>query len=191
MVLSTTEMKPRANIAGIQARSLTFDDLEMPKLTTITSSAQASQQAFDVFSRTAATCNSLRPNQLILAVPASETRVERGSAQPPAPFLQTFDMSTSHHISRQAATRNNVTNFNVGPEGLKLQEPDIKMLQVTRDGKWLATIEEWIPPTKDVAFLAADDVAMHEAQCQRREVYLKFWRWDAKDQRLLTVLSIL
>lgn len=82
-------------------------------------------------------------------------------------------------MSRQALTRNNVTDFNKGPEGNKIQVPDVTFVKLSNDGQWLATAEEWSPPSPDLDFLGADRSGT-EQRAMRREVYLKIWRWDAE-----------
>ncbi|EOD48008.1 putative wd domain protein [Neofusicoccum parvum UCRNP2] len=83
-----------------------------------------------------------------------------------------------NYIISGAITRNNATIFNQGPGATKLREPDLRHLQLSHDGKWLATVEEWIPPVEDVEHLAAEKTMIEEERRVRREVYLKFWLWN-------------
>jgi len=159
MVLSTTELKPVANFAGLQV-----------------------QAAFHGFSAkvipSAAVIHPVYKDQLLLSVPPSQAVLSR-------PFLQTYDISTDRHMSRQAITRNNVTDFNKGPEGNKIDVPDVTFIKVSADGQWLATAEEWSPPTADLRHLSSNSTANEERK-QRTEVYLKIWRWD-EDRSLWTL----
>ena len=154
MVLSTTELKPIANFAGLQAQT-------------------AIQSASGLgLVPAAAVVHPMHKDQLLLAVPPSQQTSSR-------PFLQTYDINTDRHVARQALTRNNVTDFNKGPEGNKIQVPDVSFVQISLDGQWLATAEEWAPPTSDVDFLTSDHTG-GEQRSLRTEVYLKMWRWDAE-----------
>ncbi|GME38884.1 WD repeat containing protein [Neofusicoccum parvum] len=165
IVLSTAELLPKANIAGVQSRFFSLD-------------STSDNELLDSVRRTAAAVNPQDSNQILLSVPASQPRTEVNGVNPPAPFLQTYDISSNHHVFRQAITRNNATIFNQGPGATKLREPDLRHLQLSHDGKWLATVEEWIPPVEDVEHLAAEKTMIEEERRVRREVYLKFWLWN-------------
>jgi NET1-associated nuclear protein 1 (U3 small nucleolar RNA-associated protein 17) len=75
-------------------------------------------------------------------------------------------------------TRNLVTEANIDPDGNKLEVPDVTHLQISCDGKWLATIEDWLPPARNVEFLATSKAQVEVERRKRRETYLKIWRWD-------------
>lgn len=158
MVLSTSELKPVANFAGLQMPTESKDDeLGLPAV--------------------AAALHSKQPDQLLLTVPSTQPKkIEDISARP---FVQAFDLHNSRHINRQALTRNNVTDFNLGPERTPIIPPDVAYIAISHDGQWLATVDEWVPPASDVEFLAADDESVAEERLKRREVYLKIWQWDA------------
>ena len=173
MVLSTSELKPIANFAGLQA-SYAASDLQ-----------GFSQRSSTVI---AAAIHPTRKDELLLAVPPSSLRSAKSSQPQPAPFLQTYDIASSRHVSRQALTRNIITDFNRGPEGNKIREPNISLIQPSHDGEWLATVEEWQPPSSDNAFLAASEQVNDEEGSARREVYLKIWRWN--EERKLWALVI-
>lgn len=158
MVLSTSELKPVANFAGLQMPTESKnDELGLPAV--------------------AATLHPTQPDQLLLTVPSTQPkRIEDISARP---FIQAFDLHNARHISRQALTRNNVTDFNLGPERTPIIPPDVAYLAISHDGQCLATVDEWVPPASDVEFLATDDESVAEERLKRREVYLKIWQWDA------------
>lgn len=163
MVLSSSELKPVANFAGLQ--------MPVPP-----QELGASYEAADLADVTAV----LHPqhnDQLLLTVPATQPKTSQDVAA--RPFLQAFDFHNSRHISRQALSRNNVTDFNLGPERTAINPPDVAFLAVSQDGQWLATVDEWLPPASDVQYLAADEDQIEEEQLKRREVHLKFWQWDA------------
>ncbi|KAF2084772.1 WD40 repeat-like protein, partial [Saccharata proteae CBS 121410] len=174
IVLKTTDLTPKANIAGLQAHTMSLDQ------------SAGEKDLLDEIHRVPAVVNPQRSSQLLLAVPVSQSRTEPNDTHLPAPFLQTYDISSNHHVSRQAITRNNATVFNIGgnmaPGATKLREPDVKHVQLSNDGSWLATVEEWLPPAADVEHLASDKAMTEEERRFRREVFLKFWQWDAEKQ---------
>ena len=151
MVLSTSELKPVANFAGLQlSTAISSNGWPLP---------------------VAAIMHPKRPNEILLTVPSTQSDTAR-------PFLQTFDFRTNMHVTRQALTRNNVTDINIGPDRTPIVPPDVVHVAISSNGRWLATIDEWMPPASDVAFLAGDEMAVEEERRKRREVYLKFWLWD-------------
>ncbi|KAK7554656.1 quinon protein alcohol dehydrogenase-like superfamily [Phyllosticta citricarpa] len=170
IVLSTTELEPKAHVAGLQSQILSKE--------TGANGADSGKEKLDEVYRTPAAINPQNSNQLLLAVPVSQPKTETNEVHLPAPFLQIYDISSNYHVSRQAITRNNATIFTNSPDAIKLREPDVRHLQLSSNGKWLATVEEWVPPYEDVEHLAADKKMTEEERNARREVYLKFWMWN-------------
>lgn len=162
MVLNTSELKPIANFAGLQM-------------------AEKQYRLQSVNTASAAVLHPQKPAFLIHAVPASRLHPSR-------PFLQTFDIPSCRHVSRQAITRNNVTDFNLGPEGTPITPPDIKRVAVSFDGLWLATVDEWTPPDCDLDGYAAGKADLEKQRLLRREVYLKIWGWN-QQQGLWTLAT--
>ncbi|EME41312.1 hypothetical protein DOTSEDRAFT_90197 [Dothistroma septosporum NZE10] len=168
MVLSTAELKPVANFAGLQlplvTENMTAQGILLP--------------------RTNAILHPKDPHQLLLTVPSTQPKTVQDVAT--RPFLQAFDIRNSRHISRQALSRNNVTDFTTGPENTPVFPPDVALMAVSTDGKWLATVDEWVPPGTDLEHVlaktsgldTAEVIELREEQERRREIYLKFWRWD-------------
>ncbi|KAK4967613.1 NET1-associated nuclear protein 1 [Elasticomyces elasticus] len=174
MVLSTSELKPTANFAGLQVQTDFVEDSQSR------SEAPPNTNAIlPALRRSIAVLHPLRPNLMLLPVSASYSTNLQNTAVAPRPFLQTFDTSAARHIAKQALTRNNMTDFNKGPEGNRIREPDVKFLQISNDGQWLATVDEWEPPINDVTHVSADVHTNGEQRSLRREVHLKIWRWDA------------
>jgi NET1-associated nuclear protein 1 (U3 small nucleolar RNA-associated protein 17) len=161
MVLSTSELKPVANFAGLQLTD-----------------GKGQSTASAPFG-SAAALHPQHPNQLLLSVPSAQSRSETDISA--RSFLQTFDLATSRHVARQALTRNNVTDFNVGPEDTPIVPPDVTHIALSHDGLWLATVDEWMPPASDLEHLISDHSDVESLRQSRREVYLKFWRWDDKE----------
>ena len=168
MVLSTSELKPVANFAGLQMSSPNANTQTLPAAVP------------------AAVLHPKHPNQLLLTVPASQPKSSKDIAT--RPFLQSFDIRTSRHVTRQALTRNNVTDFNLGPERTPVVPPDVAHIAVSYDAQWLATIDEWMPPRSDLEHLASDEAGLEAEQAKRREVYLKIWNWD-EEQTLWTLTT--
>lgn len=168
MVLSTTELKPVANFAGLQ----------LP-----TQNEQSRHQEF-IVPATTAVLHPQHPDRLLLTVPSTQPKHAKDITT--RPFLQTFDIRNARHIHRQALSRNNVTDFNRGPENTPIIPPDVNLLAISSDGNWLATVDEWFPPATDLEHAVAkttnmephDLAKVQEQQLRRREVYLKFWHWD-------------
>ncbi|WPH02789.1 WD40 repeat-like protein [Acrodontium crateriforme] len=154
MVLSTSELKPIANFARLQlcCRALSGGDDNKP---------------------TAAVLNPRDLNQLLLAVPSTQPKEPHHIEA--RPFLQTFDIRNSRHVTRQALGRNNVTDFNLGPESTPIIPPDVSHLQISSDGEWLATVDEWTPPASDMEHVSSEGNVDYQCR-KRREVYLKIWQ---------------
>lgn len=165
MVLSTTDLKPKANVAWIQSQI---------------AAAPGVKADISRCCSIPAVINPRKASEMLLAVPTSQT--SDTYVRQPFPYLQTYDLNQSRHVSRQAVTRNNATNFMTAPDRSKLLEPDITHIRISVDGNWLATTEEWYPPRKDIEnIIAKQDLA--EEQLSRREVYLKFWRWTKQKEQ--------
>ncbi len=178
IVLSTTDLTPRTYVAGIQAQITSTEEPEAPQITTLTDQSLLLKSPLDAYKKTSAIIHPTYPNQLCLAVPSTQSWTERKDIPLSDPYLQTYDFRTDRHVSRQALTRNNATVVNVGPRATKLREPDVKLLQISHNGNWLATVEEWTPPESDLEHLACGTNNTREEQRLRLEVYLKFWIWN-------------
>lgn len=184
MVLSTAELKPTFSIAGIQfPEANPLGHLKLPYLPTVDSSYENMTRP-----RTLHPPAVNGPLGLLCAVPSlTASRVPSAVPQPTS-FLQTIDTASAQQLSRQALTRTKATDLNVGPESNSIREPDIVLIQLSPDGQWLATVDEWMPPKRDLAAHSYDDNQAKEEQHGRREVYLKFWSWD-KDSKIWSLVS--
>lgn len=168
IVLSATELQPSATITGLQLPS------KVTKAGDLSEPVASSSRVYDT---APAILHPQNPNHLMIVVPASQ--MVRHERQPLSNLsvLQTFDVRTGCHLSRQALARTNLTVLNTGPEGTEIATPNIKYFDLSQDGKWLATVDDWHPHPQDVkAFVAAhvDEVNAED----RREVFLKFWIWN-------------
>ncbi|KAI9842061.1 MAG: hypothetical protein M1837_007486 [Sclerophora amabilis] len=171
MVISTAELSPSANVAGIQARSHPFRMPPENPVRTLHNQDGASVE----FTKVPCAVNPLDPSQLLLGVAASHPTKFTPAASHGTPYLQTFDLSYSRHIARQALTRTNATNVNIGPEANKISEPSVKLISISYDGLWMATVDQWKPPSQDLEHLALDEEDLATEQDSRCEIFLKFW----------------
>lgn len=183
MILSTAELKPTFSVAGLQLPAGRSTRTQLPFLTNV-DAPKASSIPSQRLSYPVAT----GPTGLLCAVPsATSSRIPTALPQH-ASYLQTFDVSSAHQISRQALTRTKATDLTVGPESNTIEEPDIVLMQISHDGQWLATVDEWMPPKRDMAPITHDDVQAIEEQTSRRETYLKFWAWN-NDSKVWALVS--
>lgn len=117
---------------------------------------------------------------LTFVTPSSQPR--HGGAVRSEPYVQTFDIANQRPVARQALTRNNATDPNMGPDGKPILEPSVNLLRISHDGAWLATVDEWIPPAADLSYIEEGISAFNaEERTLRREVYLKIWRRDEQN----------
>lgn len=177
MVLSTAELKPTANIASLQTPSLTAVPQFQPELPTVEVWQQLTNPSTEPL-RVPATLCPQRSNELIVAVPSSLKDSAVAAFHASAPFLQTFDMTTSRQISRQALTRLNDTSSNIGPEGNRIVDPDVKHVESSANGKWLATVDEWSPHPNDLEDMCADPSDRPVAVEAHRSSQLRFWQYN-------------
>lgn len=163
VVLSARELQPLATITSLQlcARSSKHPGQIVAK----------PPHASRTF---AATLHPRHLDQLLITVPACHQLTHEGIASTGAPVLQTYDIRSGSHISRQALARTNATTLNNGPDGARVLAPNIEYLSVSQDGKWMATIDSWSPYPEDVEALNMD----HGIHFELGEIYLKFWRWN-------------
>lgn len=171
IILSTADLKATANIAGLQLPALDA----VPSKPVI---AEKSIEDKEAPKRHAtALLHPVKPERLLVAVPASQSAASENTGYPRAALLQTFDISANAHISQQALARTNTTAREYGPDGAKVTEPEIKHMQISSNGQWLATIDQWRPNPNDTSALYVDSIRL-DANAERREIYLKFWSWN-------------
>jgi NET1-associated nuclear protein 1 (U3 small nucleolar RNA-associated protein 17) len=174
IVISTTELEAKTNIVGVQSRRVDVEQLHK--------TLSSNQPSFRVFHPVPMAVNPKNPREVLFSVPSSQPR-QRSERLCPEPYLQTYDLANQHSVAKQALARNNATDPNMSPEGRRIIEPSVKLLQVSHDGDWLATVDEWIPPKTDMAYLDEGIPEFNEEErTHRREVYLKFWRRDESGQ---------
>ncbi|KAI0126450.1 quinon protein alcohol dehydrogenase-like superfamily [Xylariales sp. AK1849] len=177
MIMSTAEMKPTTYISGIQT-------VVAPPPPSKDNFVKRTGQVQDkgIISRIPAAVDPVDPTRLLLCVGNGQQSSLSGSV-PSAPMLQTLDLSTIQGIAKQAVTRTHPTDVNTTSKGYALTEPRVTNMAYSHDGKWLATVDEWQPPSRDTELLESPS-------SDRREVYLKFWTPGLEAQTLELVSRI-
>ena len=174
MVLSTAELEPTVSVPGIQLPSSRPSVLKVPDVPRI----RDGEHLPLLHRRPPVTTSTRTTSHLLLAVPsATNSRTSTVTASS-RPYLQTYDPMAGVQIARQALTRTKVTDLNMGPEANIIEEPNVVLLSTSRDGHWLATVEEWYPPELDLKSISIDKEDRLEMQLGRLETYLKFWSWN-------------
>lgn len=197
MVLSTTELKPKANIAGIQAASLPVYQPSQPDASLITGMDILKQEENDGVPsqtlrpsppRVPCAINPTQPSHLLLATSSHSTSsiliTPKVAVVEACPYLQTYDIFSDRPVAKQALTRTHATDVKIGPSGYPLMEPNVRLLSVSRDGEWLASLDEWSPPVQDTYDYALLDPSTPPQG--GREVFLKFWRKNNAAWELIT-----
>jgi NET1-associated nuclear protein 1 (U3 small nucleolar RNA-associated protein 17) len=171
MIISTAELVPTTNIAGIQTSVLA--DSTDPELKV----ARVEEEGWParLIQRTPALIDPSSPSKLLLAVGRLQEIDPMKPLVTGSPYLQTFDLGTGHNSTRQVLSRANVTFNDSAPNTHAISEPRVTHIEISHNGKWMATVDEWTPPARDMAYLASDSAGAEEERLGRREIYLKFW----------------
>ncbi|KAL8710127.1 MAG: hypothetical protein Q9220_005210 [cf. Caloplaca sp. 1 TL-2023] len=173
MILSTAELKPTFSVAGVQIPAGNSSRHQLPHVPNVDDPFRRGDTQTDIRQQIVS-----GPSGLLCAVPtATSSRIPTFLPQN-ASYLQTFDLRSASQLSKQALTRTKATDLNIGPESNTLQEPNVVLMQLSHNGQWLATIDEWMPPERDIAPLTHDNEHTMEARTTRKETYLKFWSWN-------------
>lgn len=176
MILSTSELQPTFNVSGVQLPATRTQGLPLPYVPSIDTPSH------DLIPKQnlpfPAAVSSLFSGRLLLAVPSSTNSRLSSKIRNPICYLQTFDVGSAQQISRQALTPTKTTILKEGPEYNIIEEPHVLHMQISHDGRWLATVDEWLPPRRDIALLAFDKERESEEQSYRREIYLRIWFWN-------------
>ncbi|GAB1310287.1 NET1-associated nuclear protein 1 [Madurella fahalii] len=184
MIISTAEMKPTMYVSGIQ--SLVLGD--RPSKESLV--RRVWRPVDEIATPLVATVNPQSPSQMFLCVGNGQQATLGGGASS-TPLLQVFDITSFQGIAKHAIARTNPTDANLTSEGAPVIEPTTTRLAFSRDGKWLASVDEWQPPERDAdAFLTGSKTPADVCR-ERREVYLKFWDVgaDGKPLELITRIN--
>lgn len=172
MILSTAEMKPTMYVSGLQ--SLVLGD--RPSKDSLV--RRIWRPADEITTPLVAAVNPQASSQMFLCV-GNGQQASLG-ASPSTPLVQVFDISSFHGVTKHAIARTSATDANITTEGAPISEPTATQLCFSRDGKWLASVDEWQPPERDTDVLLTGSKIPEEACRERREIYLKFWEVGAE-----------
>ncbi|KAM0335344.1 hypothetical protein ACHAQA_000389 [Verticillium albo-atrum] len=175
MVISTSEMKPITYMSGIQSAARYF---AQPKDFLVKRLGEVSKE---VRHPIPAVLSPLDSTKLHVCVGTGQQAMMSGSQQS-APILQSFDLDSFSSISKQALARTQPTDVNITAQGNPISEPAITHLAFSSDARWLATVDDWQPPARDIDNMSPD--AKEHLVQERREIYLKFWSVSAEDESL-------
>lgn len=165
MILSTAEMRPTAYVSGIQSavtESEAPKDLLVKRVWGITE---------EVNRPIPAAIRATDPSRLHVCVGNGRQATMSGALS--APLLQTVDLESFSSVSRQALARTQPTDMALNNKGYTVDEPLVTHVSFSGDGRWLASVDDWRPPTRDIEHVTADQ--REQFLRERREIYLKFW----------------
>lgn len=91
-----------------------------------------------------------------------------------APMLQTFDLRYMRSLSKHALSRTLATESARTSSGHLNRTPDVTHIAFTSDSKWLASVDDWVPPQRDYKIVHNPSTSAQ----QHRECHLNIWRVD-------------
>jgi NET1-associated nuclear protein 1 (U3 small nucleolar RNA-associated protein 17) len=174
MVLSTAEMKPTTYVSGIQSAAVeaaTPKDLLVQRVWSV---------ANQVRRPIPAAIKATEPSKLHVCVGNGRQATMTGEFS--APLLQSFDLETFTSVSKQALARTQPTDVNLTNKGYAIEEPVVTHIAFSADGKWLASVDDWVPSNRDVGTVSGD--AGDQFLKERHESYLKFWQVNSEDSSI-------
>ena len=169
MIISTTELKPTFSIAGLRISQSRANTSRTPTVATVDNPYPGLPYLSRLQFPT--TIHSLHKSRLLMAIPSST----EPSASQSATYLQTVDIPSATGLTTQALTRNTAATKNIAPDAASITTPNVTHISISRDGNWLATVDEWAPPLKDIESMAFDHEQALQDQASKKEVYLKIW----------------
>ncbi|KJZ77435.1 hypothetical protein HIM_03159 [Hirsutella minnesotensis 3608] len=181
MIISTAEMKPTAFVSGIQTATV---DVSAPKDSLVKRVWTVSER---VDRPIPAAIRPTDSSKLHVCV-GNGRQVTMSSGHLSAPLLQTFDLESFTGVSKQALARTQLTDVNLTNKGHAIDEPLVSHISFTNDGRWLASVDVWQPPAKDVENVSSD--LQEQFIRERHEVYLKFWQVSEKDGNIALVSRV-
>lgn len=184
MVLSTAEMKPTTYVSGVQ--SVVLSDTKSKESLV----HRVSEVPEEISKPVPAASNPANPSQITLAVGSGQQSMLADGNSLSAPYVQIFDIESSQSVSKQAMARANPTEANITSEGHPVVDPMLTQVSYSHDGTWLATVDEWQPPERDVSALTDGSRSLADLCRERREIYLKFWEVNQDTGALQLVTRI-
>lgn len=168
MVLSTAGMQPTTYVTGLQ--TFVFGGQGSKQ----SAAPKASESMDEISTPVAAASCPKDPSRFLLCV-GNGQQATRGEGALSTPLVQAFDISSFQSIAKHAFARTLPTASNTTNEGHPISDPRISHLKYSHDGKWLASIDEWRPPARDIAPMVDGEHTVAEACQDRTEIHLKFW----------------
>jgi NET1-associated nuclear protein 1 (U3 small nucleolar RNA-associated protein 17) len=184
MVLSTSELKPTTYISGVQ--SVVLSDTKSKELLV----HRVLEVPEEIVRSVPAASNPANASKITLAVGNGQQSMLADGNTLSAPYVQVFDIEASQNVLKQAVARTNPTEANITSEGHPIVEPMLTQVTYSHDGAWLATVDEWQPPERDVSALIDGSRSLAELCRERREIYLKFWEVNQETGALQLVTRI-
>jgi NET1-associated nuclear protein 1 (U3 small nucleolar RNA-associated protein 17) len=166
MILSTAELKPTFYISGLQS---TVRTISPPKDMLVTRVWTAPA---DIRVHIPAALSPMDPSRFYLCVGSGQQATTAGETVS-TPLLQTFDLENFRSICKQPLARTQPTDVNFTAQGHPISEPRVTHIAFSHEGNWLATVDEWQPPSRDLDLIV--EASRPEAIQERREIHLKFW----------------
>lgn len=168
MIISTAEMKPTFYVSGLQTLTLA------PAPAKDANVRRAFQPIEAITKPIPAAVNPTDASRIWLRV-GNGQKASMTDDLPSSSLLQTFDVSAFRSVGKQPLARTNPTDANMTRSGMPVTEPTITHLCTSRDGHWLASVDEWQPPERDISGIPGEPSLRREWARDRREVHLKFW----------------
>ena len=168
MVVSTAEMKPTFYVSGLQTLTLAQAPAKDANV------RRAFQPVEAITKPIPAAVNPTDASRILLRVGNGQKASMTGEV-PSSSLLQTFDVSSFRSVGKQPLARTNPTDAGITRSGMPVTEPTITHLCASRDGQWLASVDEWQPPERDISGIPGEPSLKREWARDRREVHLKFW----------------
>ena len=183
MILSTAEMVPTFYASGLQSVTLAPSPAAGAiggggKEASSTSTARVWQPVEAITKPVPAVVNPADASRILVRVGNGQRSTKTDSEAPSASMVQAFDVTDFRSINKQPLARSNATDVNTTRQGHHVTEPTITQLCASRDGKWLASVDEWQPPERDVGGIPGEPSLKKVWARDRREVHLKFWAMD-------------
>ncbi|CAK7215506.1 NET1-associated nuclear protein 1 [Sporothrix curviconia] len=168
MVVSTAEMKPTFYVSGLQT-------LALAQAPAKDANVRRAYQPIDAITKPIpAAVNPTDASRIWLRVGNGQKASMTGEL-PSSSLLQTFDVAAFRSVGKQPLARTNPTEAGITRSGMPVTEPTITHLCASHDGQWLASVDEWQPPERDISGIPGEPSLKREWARDRREVHLKFW----------------
>jgi len=181
MILSSADRKPTAYISGIQ--SMAFSD-SLPKDENV---LRTWRPLTEFTKPLTALLSPTIPSRMLLGV-GNGLQATLVGEMPSTSSMQTFDIASCQSVIKQPLARTNPTDINITKDGYPITEPTITHLCMTQSGKWLASVDVWEPPTRDIPSTLNEESIQKEYSKSHREIYLRFWE-ASKDDATFELMS--